>query len=144
MQDFTDSLTPQNKIIPVVGMKATIFIGSDRSPAEVTRVITPFRSDQTFPLLCRSPAEVTRVVTSGQCWIKEVKWRLISGSDRDGNSIYEFNAATSDTEEIKIVWSIAGWRRASGGGTVWLNRQECYFDSHFWDKKKEWNKQSQI
>ena len=120
MQNSTASLTPQNKIIPVVGMKATIFIGSDRSPAEVTRV-----------------------ATSGKCWIKEVKWRRVSGSDRDGTASYEYDAATFDVEEIKIIWSIGGWRRAACGSTVWLDRQERYCDPHFWDKKETWNKRSQ-
>ena len=122
MQDFIDNLTPQNNIIPVIGMKATICIGSDLSPAEVTRVAPDGKT----------------------CWIKEVKSRRVSIFDQDGTAAYEYDAATSDTEEIRITWTIGGWRRASGGSTVWLNRQERYCDPHFWDKKEIWNKRSQI
>jgi len=108
MQNFPNSLTTPDEIIPVVGMKATICMWSDRSPAEVTQVA---KSGKT-------------------CWIKPVKWRIVSGSEQDGSAKYEYDAATADESEIKVSQTKKGWQR-QGGGNILLDRQERYCDPHF-------------
>lgn len=108
MQNFPNSLTTPDVIIPTVGMGATLVLWSDRQPFEVVRVSASGKT----------------------CWIKPVSSGIVSGSEQDGSAVYEFGEVDSASPEHRVFKSKnGGWKSSSG--KVWLGVQQQYYDPHF-------------
>jgi hypothetical protein len=120
----SEILQSPTRVVPEVGMAASVITFTDREPVTVVEVI-PFKSG---PL----KGQAREVVVTYD------DWKVVSGSEHDGSAVYEYTS-NPDGHQQSFVLSTRGrrvghWLQKGTGGigySLVLGYRERYRNPHF-------------
>lgn len=104
----TRALAGNDGIEPVVGMGATVGVGSDSDPYTIIEIKTP-----------------SHIV------IQEDEWRITSGNEGDGSATYEYAPNPSAPREDVTLRRDGYWKLAGGSTIVHVGGRRRYRDPSF-------------